>query len=68
MKLDFASFRTIRPCTAFLRRLHEAAVARALHEVVHRIPLPGPHRRTQVAVDDAGLGPGALSTFLLRCM
>jgi hypothetical protein len=42
----------------FLRRLDEAAITRALNEVVHRIPLPGPHRRTPVSQTrsgDAGL-------------
>ena len=50
----------------FLRRLDEAAITRALNEVVHRIPLPGPHRRTPVAVDATGLSPGAISTFFVR--
>src|ERR1700756_1433008 len=35
----------------FLRRLDEAAIDRALHQVVDRIPLPGPRRRARVAVD-----------------
>jgi len=52
----------------FLRRLDEAAITRALNEVVHRIPLPGPRRRTQVAVDGTGLSPGAISTFFVRRM
>ena len=39
----------------FLRRLDETAITRALNEVVHRIPLPGSRRRTQVAVDGTGL-------------
>lgn len=52
----------------FLRRLEEAAITRALNEVVHRIPLPGPRRRTHVAVDATGLSPGAISTFFVRRM
>ena len=52
----------------FLRRLDEAAIARALNEVVHRLPLPGPRRRAQVAVDATGLSPGAISTFFVRRM
>jgi hypothetical protein len=52
----------------FLRRLDEAAITRALNEVVHRIPLPCPQRRTQVAVDATGLSPGAISTFFVRRM
>jgi len=52
----------------FLRRLDEAAITRALNEVVHRVPLPGPRRRAQVAVDATGLSPGAISTFFVRRM
>lgn len=52
----------------FLRRLDEAAITRALNEVVHRVPLPGTRRRTQVAVDGTGLSPGAISTFFVRRM
>ena len=52
----------------FLRRLEEAAITRALNEVVHRIPLPGPRRRTSVAVDATGLSAGAISTFFVRRM
>lgn len=52
----------------FLRRLDEAAITRALNEVVHRMALPGPRRRTQVAVDGSGLSPGAISTFFVRRM
>lgn len=52
----------------FLRRLEEAAITRALNEVVHRMPLPGPRRRAQVAVDATGLSPGAISTFFVRRM
>jgi Transposase DDE domain/Transposase domain (DUF772) len=52
----------------FLRRLDEAAITRALNEVVHRIPLPGSRRRAQVAVDGTGLSPGAISTFFVRRM
>lgn len=52
----------------FLRRLDEAAITRALNEVVYRIPLPGPYRRAQVAVDATGLSPGAISTFFVRRM
>ena len=33
----------------FSRRLDEAAITRALNEVVHRMALPGPRRRAQVA-------------------
>ncbi|MGB8770649.1 MAG: transposase [Candidatus Korobacteraceae bacterium] len=32
----------------FLRRLDEAAITRALNQVVHRMSLPGPRRRTLV--------------------
>src|SRR6202035_1628031 len=46
----------------FLRRLDEAAIDRALHQVVDRIPLPGPRRRARVAVDATGLSQGAIST------
>jgi DDE family transposase len=52
----------------FLRRLDEAAITRALNEVVHRMPLRGPRRRSQVAVDATGLSPGAISTFFVRRM
>ena len=52
----------------FLRRLDEATITRALNEVVHRIPLPGPRRRAHVAVDATGLSPGAISTFFVRRM
>jgi hypothetical protein len=52
----------------FLRRLDEAAITRALNEVVHRVPLPSPRRRAQVAVDATGLSPGAISTFFVRRM
>lgn len=52
----------------FLRRLDEAAITRALNEVVHRMPLGGTRRRTQVAVDATGLSPGASSTFFVRRM
>lgn len=52
----------------FLRRLDEAAITRALNEVVHRMVLPGPRRRAQVAVDATGLSPGAISTFFVRRM
>jgi hypothetical protein len=52
----------------FLRRLDETAITRALNEVVHRFPLPGPRHRTQVAVDGSGLSPGAISTFFVRRM
>jgi Transposase DDE domain/Transposase domain (DUF772) len=52
----------------FLRRLDEAAITRALNEVVQRIPLPGPRRRARVAVDATGLSPGAISTFFVRRM
>ena len=52
----------------FLRRLDETAITRALHEVVHRMALPGPRRRAQVAVDATGLAPGAVSTFFVRRM
>jgi Transposase DDE domain/Transposase domain (DUF772) len=52
----------------FLRRLDETAITRALNEVVYRMPLPGPRRRTQVAVDGTGLSPGAISTFFVRRM
>lgn len=53
----------------FLGRLEEAAITRALNEVVHRMALPGPRRRrAQVAVDATGLSPGAISTFFVRRM
>ena len=52
----------------FLRRLDEAAITRALNEVVHGIPLPGSYCRTHVAVDATGLSPGAISTFFVRRM
>jgi hypothetical protein len=52
----------------FLRRLDETAITRALNEVVHRMPLSDPRRRTQVAVDGTGLSPGAISTFFVRRM
>ena len=52
----------------FLRRLDEAAITRALNEVVHRMALPGPRRRAPVAVDATGLSPGAISTFFVRRM
>jgi hypothetical protein len=35
----------------FLRRLDEAAIARSLNEVVHRMSLPGPRRRAQAAIE-----------------
>lgn len=52
----------------FLRRLEEDAIDRALREVVHRIPLPGPRRRARVAIDATGLSQGAISTFFVRRM
>lgn len=52
----------------FLRRLDETAITRALNEVVYRMTLPGPRRRTQVAIDGTGLSPGAISTFFVRRM
>lgn len=52
----------------FLRRLDETAITRALNEVVHRMALPGPRRRTRAAVDATGLSPGAISTFFVRRM
>lgn len=52
----------------FVRRLDDAAIARALNEVVQRIPLPGPRRRARVAVDATGLSQGAISTFFVRRM
>jgi DDE family transposase/transposase-like protein DUF772 len=52
----------------FLRRLDEAAITRALNEVVYRMALPRPRRRIQVAVDATGLSPGAISTFFVRRM
>ncbi len=52
----------------FLRRLDEAAITRALHEVVQRMPRFGPRRRTHVAVDATGLSQGAISTFFVRRM
>jgi hypothetical protein len=52
----------------FLRRLEEAAITRALNEVVHRMALPRSRRRAQVAVDATGLSPGAISTFFVRRM
>ena len=52
----------------FLRRLDEAAITRALNEVVPRMALPGGRCRAQVAVDATGLSPGAISTFLVRRM
>jgi hypothetical protein len=48
----------------FVRPLDEAAIARALNEVVQRIPLPGPRRRAWVAVDATGLSQGAIGTLL----
>jgi hypothetical protein len=45
----------------FLRRLDEEAITRSLHEVVHRMALPHPRRRAQVAVDATGLAQGAVS-------
>ena len=63
--------RSVPDCTTlyrFLRRLDEAAITRALHEVVHRMALPGPRRRAQVAVDATGLAQGAVSTFFVRRM
>jgi hypothetical protein len=52
----------------FLRRLDETAITRALNEVVHRMALPGPRRRAQVAIDATGLAQGAVSTFFVRRM
>jgi hypothetical protein len=52
----------------FLRRLDEAAITRALNEVVHRMAPPSPRRRAQVAVDATGLAQGAVSTFFVRRM
>ena len=52
----------------FLRRLDEAAITRALHEVVQRMPLSGLRRCTHVAVDATGLSQGAISTFFVRRM
>lgn len=52
----------------FLRRLDETAITRSLNEVVHRMTLPGPRRRTRAAVDGTGLSPGAISTFFVRRM
>jgi DDE family transposase/transposase-like protein DUF772 len=52
----------------FVRRLDEAAITRALNEVVQRMPLPGPRRRARVAVDATGLSQGAISTFFVRRM
>jgi Transposase DDE domain/Transposase domain (DUF772) len=52
----------------FLRRLDEAAITRALNEVVRRMALPGSSRRTRAAVDGTGLSPGAISTFFVRRM
>jgi len=52
----------------FLRRREEAAITRALNEVVPRMAPPGPRRRAQVAVDAAGLAPSAVSTFFVRRM
>jgi hypothetical protein len=48
--------------------LEEAAITKALNEVVYRMALPGPRRRARVAVDAQGLAPGALSTFFVRRM
>ena len=50
----------------FLRRPDEAAIARALNEVVHRMALPGPRLGAQVAVDGSGPSPGAISTCFVR--
>jgi hypothetical protein len=52
----------------FLRRLDEAAITRALNEVVRRMALPGSSRRARAAVDGTGLSPGAISTFFVRRM
>lgn len=52
----------------FLRRLDEAAITQALHEVVRRMELPGPRRRAHVAIDATGLAQGAVSTFFVRRM
>jgi hypothetical protein len=52
----------------FVRRLDETAIARALNQVVQRIPLSGPRRRARVAIDATGLSQGAISTFFVRRM
>jgi hypothetical protein len=52
----------------FLRRLDETAITHALNEVVRRMALPHPRRRTQVAVDATGLAQGAVSSFFVRRM
>ena len=52
----------------FLRPLDETVVTRTLNETVHGIPLPGPRRRTSVAVDATGLSPGAILTFFVLRM
>ena len=66
--LQLASVPDYTTLYRLLRRLEEAAITRALNEVVHRIPLPGSRRRSQVAVDATGLSPGAISTFFVRRM
>ena len=49
----------------FLRRLDEPTLARALAEVIRRLP-PARRPGTTLAVDATGLAPGAVSTFVLR--
>lgn len=50
----------------FLLRLDEAAIDRALQQVVTRMQLPRPQRRLQVAIDGTGLSPAAVSAFFVR--
>jgi hypothetical protein len=52
----------------FSPRLDEAAITRALNEVVHRMALPGFRCCVQVPVDATGLSPGAISRFFVRRM
>ena len=68
--------RTLRPRSVpdyttlcrFLRRLDEAVITHALQQVVHRMALPGPRRRAQVAIDATGLAQTTVSTFFVRRM
>jgi hypothetical protein len=51
---------------AFLGRLQEEQIGRALNEVVRRLTLPAPRRRARVAIDATGLTPGAVSSYFVR--
>jgi hypothetical protein len=49
----------------FLRRLHTTVLEQVLRVVVQRL-LPQPTGQATVAVDAAGLAPGAISTFFVK--